>query len=267
MDYLYRASDLSLFLIVSSFFILISIAALFIIRRHFPLHLRYQDNAVIGCTSALIGLIYGVLAGFATAHLVNTNLMTVDAIQHEANAIVDLYRDSRWLSEPVKSHIQTDIHRYLTTVINVDWPAMNHGETVSNTGGLIIEDISSSLSHYTITNGKDTAILSDMITVTRNLYDAREQRILASYASLSGSIWVVIILGTILTLCISYLFGVNFNLHIFTVLASALMMSSIIFLLISLDKPFMGSSILDPGVYKSIAVFVGEPTSLGRQPS
>ena len=256
LDYLYQANDVTLFFIICSFFMLISLVALFLIKWYFPLHLRYQDNTVIGCASALIGLIYGVLAGFATAHLISSSNFAIDALQREANAIVDLYRDSRWLTQPEQAHIQAQVKEYLAEVINVEWPLMNHGERIPHQGSFIIDGMSAELSHYKIKNNSDSAVLSDMMSVIRNLYDARQQRILASYTSLSGSIWVVIMLGTILTLCISYLFGVNFYLHIFTVMASALMMSSIIFLLISLDKPFLGSYAVGPEVYHSLATII-----------
>lgn len=256
LNYLYQMDDVYLFILLSGIFIIISIIALFLIKWFFPLHLRYQDNAVIGSTSALITLIYGVLAGFATAHLINSNNLAVDALQREANSIVDLYRDSRWLADPVKTTVQKDIKSYLNDIVDVEWPMMNQGKTVSHEGGKTINRISNELSQYKIQNGTDGAILSDMVVVIRNLYDAREQRKLASDASLSGTIWVVILLGSILTLCISYLYGVNFYLHIFTVLCSALIISSVLFLLISLDKPFLGSYVIGPEVYESLMLLI-----------
>lgn len=256
LNYFYQMDNVSLFIILGGFFSIISIISLFLIKWYFPLHLRYQDNTVIGCTSALITLIYGVIAGFATSHLINSSNFAVDALQHEANAIVDLYRNSRWLADPIKTSIQNDIKSYLADIINVEWPMMNQGKTISHEGGKTINRISSELSQYKIQNGSEAAIVSDMIVVIRNLYDAREQRKLMSDQSLSGTIWVVIILGSILTLCISYLYGVNFYLHIFTVLCSALIISSVLFLLISLDKPFLGSYTIGPEVYQSLKLLI-----------
>jgi hypothetical protein len=59
-----------------------------------------------------------------------------------------------------------------------------------------------------------------MLQEVRVLYDARQQRIQMSYFQLNPEIWVVVVLGTILTLCINYLFGMNFYLHVFTVSAA-----------------------------------------------
>lgn len=256
IDYLYQTSDLNLFLILISFFIGLSLLALFFIRRFLPLHLRYQENAVIGCTSALVSVIYGVLAGFATLYLINNYNAANDSMEREANAVANMYRDSHGLSDPLKSNIQTAVKNYINQVLNVEWPLMNTGKTVTNTGATILENILNDLTHYQITNLTDSLIVADMLTVSRSIFDARQQRIQLSYTSLSNEVWVVIIIGTVLTLCVSYLFGINFYLHIFVTSAAALMTSSIIFLLISLDKPFQGDTLVGPGMFKAAAVAI-----------
>jgi hypothetical protein len=258
IDYLYQTSDLNLFLILSSFFIAISVAALLLIKKFWPLHLRYQENAVIGCTSALVIVIYGVLAGFATLHLINNYNTAIDAIQREANAAANLDRESRELNESLRTKIHEDVKKYITEVINVEWPLMNSGKTISTDGDFIIQNILDELKNYTIGGGIEPLIIADMITISRNLYDARQNRIQLSYISLSNEVWVVILVGTILTLFVSYLFGVNFYLHIFIAVAAALMTASIIFLLISLDKPFQGDFIIGPETFNSVLAFINK---------
>lgn len=258
IDYLYQTSDLNLFLILSSFFIAISILALLLIKKFWPVHLRYQENAVVGCTSALVSVIYGVLAGFATLHLINNYNNATDALQREANATANLYRDSRELNEPLRTKIHTNIKQYLTEVIKVEWPLMNAGKTINTDGDLIIQNTLDELNRYANGKGIEPLIIADMITVSRNLYDARQNRIQLSYASLNNEVWVVILVGTILTLCVSYLFGVNFYLHIFIAVGAALMTASIIFLLISLDKPFQGDFIVGPEILNSVLEFVNK---------
>src|SRR3990167_3926256 len=120
-----------------------------------PLHLRYKENAVIGCTSALVIVIYGVLSAFATLYLMNNNNYATDALQREANAIANLYRDSQWLNDPIRTNIQTNIKAYLTQVTDIEWSLMNHGKIVTNTGDLIIERISTELNHYKINNATE----------------------------------------------------------------------------------------------------------------
>jgi hypothetical protein len=258
INYLYQTSDLNLFLVLCTFFIGLSILALLFIRAYMPLHLRYQENAVIGCTSALIVVIYGVLAGFATLYLINTNNAAVEAIQTEASTIALLYRNSAGLEATVANQIQHDLKNYLAQVLEVEWGQMNQGARVASHGHEMIKDIADKLTHYQMTNNTQQLVLANMLSLSDKLYEARAQRIQLSYASLCNEIWVVIIVGTILTLCVCYLFGVNFYLHIFVAIATALMTSAILFLLISLDKPFQGAYVVGPEPYALIKEYLNK---------
>jgi len=256
MDYLYQASDLKLFLILSSIVISFSIIVLFLLKAFWPIHLRYQDNEVIGCTSALIIVIYGVIAGFATLNLINNNIAASDAIQHESNAIANMYRDSMFLQPPYNTQVQKVLKQYLIKVLDTEWPLMNQGKAIPNEGELIIQQIIGCLTEHETKNTLEPLIMADMITLARNLYDSRHQRIQMSYASLSNEIWVVIVIGTLLSLFVSYLFGVNFYLHIFIVVAAGLMTVSIMFLLISLDKPFQGEFVVGPDSLRTVLAYL-----------
>jgi hypothetical protein len=256
IDYLYQTTDFKLFVTLSCFFIAVSITALFFIKWLFPLHLRYQENAVIGHTSALIGVIYGVIAGFATIHLINNNNYAMESVQREANAIANIYRDSQTLNEPTRTIMQTQIKDYLNQVLNKEWPLMNVGKSIPDMGDLILARIASDINHLSVQNTLQSQVLANMLEISNTIYNARHDRILSSYSSLSNELWVVIIIGTILTLCVSYLFGVNFYLHIFTVTTAALMTSSVIFLLISLDKPYQGQYSVGPEEYQAVATFI-----------
>jgi hypothetical protein len=256
IDYLYQTSDLNLFLILSSIVICFSIIVLLVLKAFWPIHLRYQENEVIGSTSALIIVIYGVIAGFATLNLINNNTAASDAIQKESNAIANIYRDSTFLQSPYNTKVQAELKRYLIEVLDTEWPLMNQGKTIPNEGDLIIRQIVGSLNEYKTENILEPLIMADMLTLARDLYDSRQERIQISYTSLNIEIWVVIIIGTLLALCVSYLFGVNFYLHIFIVVAAGLMTVSIMFLLISLDKPFQGEFAVGPDSLRAVLAYL-----------
>jgi hypothetical protein len=260
IDYLSQFSDINLFCFLSFVSIVFSIIAIVVIKRYVPLSLRYTDNAVIGNTINLVSVIYGVLAGLSALYLINNNGYASDAVQREANSVANIYRDSNWLSEPTRSQMHTELEKYLTTVINTEWPVMEKGGVVANDGDAVITQISDQLHAYSQLNGTQFLVLRDMLEEVKNLYDARQQRIQKSYSSLSPELWVVILVGTILTLCINYLFGMNFYLHILTVIAAALMTSSMIFLLITLDKPFQGEFIIEPVPFAAVLSFIKQGT-------
>jgi hypothetical protein len=172
-------------------------------------------------------------------------------VQREANAVADIYRDSQNLADPARGQVQGQIKDYLKQVLNTEWPLMLVGKQIPDQGDVILGKMVKELGAAVA-----SPAVTDMLAVSRNIYDARQQRIQMSYTSLSPEIWVVILMGSLLTLCISYLFGINLYLHFFVVIAATLMTSSIIFLLISLDKPFQGQYIVGPDIFHGVLAFI-----------
>jgi hypothetical protein len=262
-DYLSSFSDKALFIILSIFFTVVSIIVVLIVQRYIPNKLRRKQNGVVGVISSLIGLIYGVLAGLTALYLINNLSYTGDAVQREANSVANLYRDSTWLKEPQRDDVKKQIVGYLNAVINVEWPLMKNGDKVTDEAEINLESIADLLHTYATTPNTEMLILHDMLDDVKSLYNARETRIQMSYEFLNTDLWVVILIGTFLLMAINFLFGMNLYFHMITSTATALMASSMIFLLLTLDKPFQGDFVIEPGAFKEILVSIQN----GRHPS
>lgn len=256
LDFLYTLSDVTVFLILVAITIAISIISIVINKRLILYKLRYRDNATIGSISSLIGIIYGVLVGFIALYLITNNDHASDAAQREASAVANVYRDSQWIKGPVQGKIQDDLKAYLDKVINVEWPMMRLGKDVDNHGDFIIQDLSKVLQTYAPSSSSDTLIMQDLIGELKNLYNARHERISMSGGQLSPELWEVILVGTILIIAINYAFRVNFYLHIFAISAFSIMAASMLFLLVTLDRPFQGEFIVEPEALNAVLSFM-----------
>jgi len=95
----------------------------------------------------------------------------------------------------------------------------------------------------------------------QNLYNARQQRIHMSYELLNPDLWIVIVVGTILILFITYIYDMNFYLHVITITATALMASSMIFLLIALDGPFQGEFAIKSDAMGAVVLLMNKTVS------
>jgi len=256
LDYLFKIPDLYLFFILIILSISFSIACIFLVTYFIPLSIRRKDNTILGTVSSIISLIYGVLAGLMALYLINNISYTTDAVQREASAIANIHRDSQWLKEPAHSNIKKQIRNYLVHVIQVEWPLMENGQEINNEGEKIIEEMDKGLRTDQVIGGNQSLILQEMLQEIKTLYNAREQRIQMSYESLNIEIWLVILIGTILTIAINFLFGMNIYLHVAVVCAVALMTSSMLFLLLALDRPFQGEFVIEPSAFRSILVLM-----------
>lgn len=253
MEMVYKISDVALLIWLSVFFIVFSVLAVTVLRRFTKASVLYKDNPVLGSISSLIGIIYGVLAGLTALYLINNISYTSDAILREANSVSNLYRDSIWFKEPVRQQIRKQAADYLEAVINVEWPLMKAGKPVNYDDNKMIIQMANMLIKYGgHVNGTETLIVRDALEEVKALYDARETRLHMSNYSLNSEIWVVIIIGTFLTLGINYLFGMNFYLHLVAVSFASIMAASIIYLLLSLDRPFQGDFGIEPNAFKTV---------------
>ncbi|MEO8400528.1 MAG: DUF4239 domain-containing protein [Gammaproteobacteria bacterium] len=258
LNYLSQLHDIALFLILSGFFIAISVISVPIVQKFIPLDLRYKYNSVVGNISALIGVIYSVLVGLTALYLFNNNSYTANAVQHEASALANVYRDSQWLQEPTKSKVDTAINQYLNEIIHTEWPTMQAGRDLDQTGEHIIDSISNDVILYIQQHPKELLIERDMLDEIKSLYNSREQRIHMSYAALTSEIWEVILIGTFLTIAINFLYRMNIKLHIIIIIPTALMVSSMLFLLVTLDRPFQGEFIIGTDAFQSILTHIND---------
>ena len=256
LDFLFQLSDLSIFLLLTFFTIAFSILTILLSKRYLFYRLRYRDNATIASISSLIGIIYGVLVGFIALYLINNNDHATDAVLREANAVANVYRDSLWLKQPTQEKIHLALENYVSIVTNKEWPLMRLGQNADTGGDLVIEAVSNLLRDYKTTSSSETLIMQDLLTELKTLYNARHERISMSLSELSPELWEVILVGTILIIGINYAFRVSFYLHLFAISAFAIMAASMLFLLVTLDRPFQGEFSIEPDPYQSVLTFM-----------
>ena len=256
IEFLYHLSDFRLFALLVCFFVAISVVAILAIKYFLPLRLRYRDNAVIGNISSLIGIIYGVLASLMSLYLINNVNFAGDAVQREANAVANIYIDSKELPAFMQANIQAKLKDYIENVKNREWPLMKKGGIVNHDGDYIIEKLTNQIVSYSKSARSDALLTHDMLDEIKLLYDARQQRINQSNSSLSTEVWVVILIGTFLLIGINYFFKASSSLHFIALSAAIIIASSMVFLLLTLDRPFQGEFAVEPDVFQSTLSFI-----------
>jgi hypothetical protein len=80
---------------------------------------------------------------------------------------------------------------------------------------------------------------------------ARRERLLFAGEGLPTILWVVLILGGVITVCFTYLFGLeNTLVHLLMVAALAMIISLSLFTVAALDYPFKGDIRIHPAAYE-----------------
>ena len=99
--------------------------------------------------------------------------------------------------------------------------------------------------------GYDQMRYNEMLEQLHDLGNARRERLLAARQGLPPILWVVLILGGVITVGFTYLFGLNNTLvHLLMVAALALIISLSLFTVAALDYPFKGDIRIHPAPYE-----------------
>jgi len=252
IEFLYRLSDAKIFLYLAAGTVIFSLLII-ILNKIFTFYtLKYDDNTTTASIASLIGIIYGVLVGLTCLYLLNNQDHALNAAMNEGTAAANIYRESKWLKGPMQHQIQGQLKTYLTNVITVEWPMMGKGKNLETGSDTLINKMADEIITYPIIAKADEIIVTNLLQEINDLFKSRQQRITINNNQLSPEIWVVVFISTILIIAINYAFKVNFSLHVFALSAFAFMASCVLFLLVTLDRPFQGEFIVEPDTLKAV---------------
>jgi hypothetical protein len=98
-----------------------------------------------------------------------------------------------------------------------------------------------------------TILASQILEQLHDLDNARRERLLAAEEGLPPILWVVLILGGVITVGFIYLFGLeNTLVHTLMVAAFAMIISLTLFTVAALDDPFKGDVRIHPVAFEQV---------------
>ncbi len=258
IDFIYTIPNYVLFSLLIGISLVVSLISILIVKRFIQVDTRYRENEVIGYISATICIIYAVLFGFVALYTLNNFDMADQSVQHEASFLGDIFHDSKGLPDPIKKEIRGEIKTYIDEVLKNEWPLMVNGRVVTERGEEIIDRMKTNLYKYTPLNPLETFAQQQVLTEIKSLYEAREKRIFMSHSALDTNFVFIILLGAFLTIGINYFFGMEFYLHVISVVVVSIAVSSLVFLILAIDRPFRGEFAVSPDAFKTILSLISK---------
>jgi hypothetical protein len=235
-----------------SLFVLISVGGLLLVQRLVPIEVRQRQNDVAGFIYAVLGVAYAVLLALMVIAVWERWEGAMATVDDEASELAEIYWIAHQLPQPEGRHIQELAHSYAEVVVDEEWPLMAQGE-FSPKAWATIDDLRDSI--QSLDSSTDDQLLLDQQALERvhGLADARRDRLLAAEEGLPAIMWVVMVGGGFIVVGFTYLFGMENNLtHILMVAALALIISSVLFTVASLNYPFRGDVHIGPDAFEQI---------------
>ncbi len=228
-------------LLAIAFFCALALAGLRSTRRLVP-NDQIPYNDFVGPVFALIGTVLAVMMSFMVVAVYQQFDASAAVVDREAGAASDLHHIAELLPQPTRGNLKAAVDRYVTVVIDKDFPAMRNGgssmEAFDDSSRLF-----ETVSRFTPKTPAQTQLQSQSLSLALALIDARRQRLYDNQSGIPPILWVVMFLSAAILLVTTYFFRVSSaSAHNLMTLALTGVIAAIFVLIAELDYPFRGDT-------------------------
>lgn len=231
---------------------LVAVVGLLLVQRLVPPDRREDQNDVAGFIFAVLGVAYAVLLAFVVIAVWQDYETAQTNVESEAHELAGVYFLASRLPEPDRTRIRDLIRTYVRVVVVEEWPMMERGQTSPRADSLIRQLTLKLLQFDPRTEGGQV-LYERGLTQLHDATDARRSRLLEVREGIPDLLWVVLVLGGVITVSFTYLFGLQSNLaHALMVAALTLLICGILFTIGEFNNPFSGVVEIRPDAFKEM---------------
>ena len=217
-----------------------ALAFLFLIQRVWIPSKRRVHNDAIGPNVSVLGTTYAVLIAFMLSGVWNEMQAASLNTEQEANSLVNIFRFAEQLPADSRAEIQKLTHNYAQVMVTKEWQAMAD-ENSSQEGHDLTRDLWRAMASAQPQSANEQRIMDHALTELTSMTEHRRIRLLQSRQRLPVLLWAVLIVGGIVTVGSTCLFGIeDFMLHIVQVFEISFLVSLMLVAIAAIDRPFQG---------------------------
>jgi Protein of unknown function (DUF4239) len=230
--------------------VLVAVAGLVVVQRLVPPDRREEQNDVAGFIFAVLGVAYAVLLAFVVIAVWEDYKTAQTNLESEAHELAGIYFIASRLPEPERTRLQDLARRYGRVVVEEEWPMMEQGQTSPRADSLL-RQLRLELLQFNPSTEGEQVLYEQGLTNLHNAIDARRSRLLEVREGIPNLLWVVLVLGGVITVSFTYLFGLKSNLaHALMVAALTLLICAILFTIGEFNNPFSGVVEVRPEAFR-----------------
>ncbi|MGA2553259.1 MAG: hypothetical protein ABSF20_00560 [Smithella sp.] len=199
------------------------------------------------------GIIYAVIVAFVVFSSWSSYDTTRKNVEIEANKIAALFLDAGAFDDPLKKNIRVAVTNYTKTIVEEEWPLMAtgvRGPANSRDAHRAIWDAYMNVDIKTI---KNPYMYQESLSQLNSMTEYRRLRRFSSMSSTPLALWLVLIVGGIISVTYTLLFGSkHIKTHCLMTSAYTIINSMALYLIYFLDHPFTGYSAISDEPFRSI---------------
>ena len=198
------------------------------------------NNEVAGFKFAVVGVFYAVLLAFVVIAVWEIYSDTEGAVRDEAKAVVDLKRVIHALPLGGSAEISKDLVAYAEDVPAYEWSSMGVGKA-SKVVTKDLRELSAAIFALQPEGRRELALYQHALRLLTVITDNRNERLDSANGSVPVILWIVLIIGGLITLGYPAFFASsNLAAQILMTAALAAMVAMSLVLALAFDFPFTG---------------------------
>ena len=132
-------------------------------------------------------------------------------------------------------------------------PLMEQSTRTTPSGWVLIDDIRATVQGYEPRTESEQELYAEGLDQVQRLADARRTRLVAAEESIPAVLWVVLVVGGVVAVGFTYLFGLeHMESHALMVASLAGVIALVLFTIGILDHPFSGGARIEPGAFELV---------------
>jgi Protein of unknown function (DUF4239) len=230
----------------------LAVGGLILVQRFVPIAVRRQHNDVAGFIYAVLGVTYAVLLGLMVVAVWEEWNQAAATSEAEASALAEIFWIADRMPDSEGHHIQELCRAYARVVVREEWSLMAEAKSSPKAWSLL-DDIRSGLQDFQPATPAQMVVYEQGYVSMRDLADARRQRLLEARQGLPIILWVVLIVGGMIVVGFTYLFGLQSTvIHLLMVASLAFIISLVLFTVAALNFPFEGDITIHPDALEQV---------------
>jgi hypothetical protein len=231
---------------------LVAVVGLLLVQRLVPPDRREEHNNVAGFIYAVLGVAYAVVLAFMLIAVWQDYNTAQTTVESEAHELAGVYFLASQLPEPQRTRLQDLARMYARVVVEEEWPMMEQGQTSPRADSLLRQLRLTLLEFDPRTRGEQV-LYERGLTQVHDAVDARRSRLLEVREGIPILLWIVLVVGGVITVSFTYLFGLKSNVaHALMVAALSLLICAILFTIGEFNYAFSGVVEIRPDAFREV---------------
>jgi len=255
VDFLLSLPLWTLAIVLNAWLVTFALVGLWIVRRRILPRLKLDNDASLFYGAAVMQsamVLYGLVAALTAVSVWSRHAQVGDVVSAEATAIAVMWRNLGGYPQAERESMRGVLRGYTDQIIDEAWPVQRQGQ-VPRMGTEWADRLQGQLFAFEPATESHKAIHTQTLASYNRLIEVRRQRLDSVASALPRVMWAVLLPGAMGCLLLSLLFPVDdapFQAVLVTGLAGFVAM--VLFVIISLDRPFQGAMAISPDAYALI---------------